>query len=986
MASAPQPALLFSFNGSNVESVTGLSPTLTTGTPTYVTGLYGQAALFNQTSSSAGPPTANIVYNLSSFNLTANSLTFSSWIQPLVPIPISGLNICYVSLTDTESDYSIGMNSSVSTTNPFVYNPVGGNRIDSSIPFVTGVWFNNVITLSNVGQTGQNTLMKYYINGALIGSLTITRSAISVINNLFCACYKGANVSYCALQDLRVYNTPLTAAQVYGIYQSRGIPPRVTFTQSNGPSNQITITPTSGILPTPTYLWPFQGSTVDVIKNKDTSASNVAGAYTATNTNQFYPYYDTTGQKAGTSSLQLLNVNTPGSPSNTLTYSTLSGLPVDNTGNAVTVSFWFKWITYNFAYSYILSLPFGGGGSTSLDTNGGFLYLNGGSIPGTSFTPGRTTLVISSAGTWYHVTLVFTAAQVLVYGNGAFVGNGIGGYTNQLTVQQGTSNTITSFNLGFVGITQFSSVEIADFRIYNSALNASQIQEVYTSGGVYSPVVQPTYMWPFQNSTVDVIQGKGTNTSNVSGGYTAVNTNQLYPYYDTTTPLKTGQSAINLVNFGTTSSNCLEYTGLSAPFGSSNALTVSMWVAANQPWTTTQSIIKFNAGSGGSMGCSLSYGGASANVFQLGGSAGGGAYNGGAAFTFPTFVNAVVGTFYHLAFIQTGTSIQPFLNGVPGNLITASVDGNAANVFTSFFFAGIPNAPLSLSAATIKVNDLRIYNTALTAAQISSLYTAGGGSLVTNAPLSGGLIQPTYMWPFNGSTIDVIQGASMASGNIAGVNTFNNSVWPYYDTTGQRVGNSAIILNNPGTQSSNTLAFGSVTCYFPFTVCLWVKTSVFGSGGGNNIVFKFIGPSGVTAGYNGNTFSIYHYSSTLVQAVFSGTGGLVVTASTPPSLNTWLHVGVVIAQNPSAYIYINGLLAGYGSGGSLPSYLSPPFSYNTPALVGGLGTGTIGPATIQSAEYNDLRIYSGTALNSSQILGIYNSGGVYPSSNFTSGS
>jgi hypothetical protein len=113
------------------------------------------------------------------------------------------------------------------------------------------------------------------------------------------------------------------------------------------------------------------------------------------------------------------------------------------------------------------------------------LIFSGASIPGTTISQINTNFNISSTGVWYHIAVVVTSSGMQVYGNGTLIGTNT--YNPPLSIQS-TSNTIASFNLSCNGVTNptfgTGSNELADLRIYNTALNSSQILGIYNSGGV----------------------------------------------------------------------------------------------------------------------------------------------------------------------------------------------------------------------------------------------------------------------------------------------------------------------------------------------------------------------------------------------------------------------------------------------------------------------------------------------------------------------
>jgi hypothetical protein len=700
-ATSVQPSLLWSFNGSNVDSVTNLSPISrvnATSPLVYTTGIYGQSIFINNTPGQAAPQQA-LNYNVASYGLSV--FTMSIWILPLAWPNANRQSFLFF---DNGTAYFVfGFD-----TPALLYNSTGVNIIN--IQLTQQKWTHITISVNS----GTLTL---YINGVQFGTSAVTGTFTPSTPLTYIAIgnqFSGAKPAYMQAQDLRIYNTALTDAQIYGIYQSQGIPPR------------ITMVPTSGNLPSPYLAWPFQGSTIDVIQNKDTSSSNVNGAYNATtNPNQLYPYYDTLTQLTGTSSLRIFNSNTAPAVSNTITY-TLSGLPVDTTGSAVTISLWFKWITYfnyNFTDNFILNFP---AGSVSFNTNGGDLFIEGGGIPGTTFGRARCYgFGVSIPEKWYHVTLVFTAAQVLVYGNGAFVGNGVGSFSPPLTVQGGTSNIITSLTLGTAFTpTRYSSVEFGDLRIYNSALTSTQIQTIYNSGGnLYGAnLVQPTYMWPFQNSTIDVIQGKDFGTSNVSGTLNV----RPYTFYDTTGQ-KAGNSSIVFNNPTGFASNALIYN-VSFPIYQSNACTYSFWFK----WITfSGALFKVYTSTGGGMGTiqtsgnnlQMVFGTISGSTITLSGS-------------FSNFNISSLGVWYHVAVVATSSGQTVYGNG---NLLGTYIYSPPLNIQSTANTIGAINLSCvnglgsnPTLATSNEIADLRFYNTALSTSQIQTIYQSGGASPMVN--------------------------------------------------------------------------------------------------------------------------------------------------------------------------------------------------------------------------------------------------------------
>lgn len=192
--------------------------------PTYVTGKYGQAISFNnQNSISSGTLAANSYVTYTGGDLTtmtANSFTMAVWVKPLFTIPAPSGNQIWTSLRDTQREYTFSLSTTVSTTKPFFFTRSSPTvRIDNSADLSVGAWSHQCVTFSNVGATSSNTFATYYFNGFPQGSANVQRAdGISLFNSLQ-LCADGENYgAWCSLDDLRLFNTALTPAQVQVIY------------------------------------------------------------------------------------------------------------------------------------------------------------------------------------------------------------------------------------------------------------------------------------------------------------------------------------------------------------------------------------------------------------------------------------------------------------------------------------------------------------------------------------------------------------------------------------------------------------------------------------------------------------------------------------------------------------------------------------------------------------------------------------------------
>ena len=194
--------------------------------PTYVTGKYKQAINFNNTLSPSGQdPNCYAIYDVSAFNLTSNSATMSLWLNSGLTYPITtGYNPYYINLQGTtyyslQTENTSGFRSSIS----FHTGSSPGSIIQTTAQ--TNTWNHYCAVFSNVGTTGaSNTASYFYLNGSLVGSgNTLSQNFTSL--NLGCQS-SGGNGALCSIDDIRLFNTALTAAQVQSIYKAQGMPGR----------------------------------------------------------------------------------------------------------------------------------------------------------------------------------------------------------------------------------------------------------------------------------------------------------------------------------------------------------------------------------------------------------------------------------------------------------------------------------------------------------------------------------------------------------------------------------------------------------------------------------------------------------------------------------------------------------------------------------------------------------------------------------------
>jgi hypothetical protein len=449
-----------------------------------VNGKYGQAINFLNTAGSSTPENY-FKYTIPSVILTTSSISISTWVN-----------------TTTFANYEsfIGISTGSGSTNYInigitgaallFVNSQGDNKsVTSSTASIAGTWYHTSVVISSG-------TIYFYINGLQIGSFT-SADATS-FTNLFIGCINNFNAFNGSIQDLRIYNTALSAAQIYGIYQSQGIPPR------------LTMVPSTGGVPSPQYAWQFDGTLADSVQNLAPAYSNINGVYTTAPIT--WPFYDSTGAKYGTNSVAF-NLNTPTSQSSTgncLAYS-IQTIPISGGGAQFSIMGWVKLSTIS------------GNGTLMFLTNGGTNWTHISINPGSSlFTLGTTIRILNgdypafgstlTTGTWYHVAVTANGSNMIAYFNGS--------QSYNLSYTNVGSNAYNTFVLSgwLFGAPSVSSVngypgffgELDDVRIYNNqALSSTQIQTIYNSGGnLYgADTAQPSLLWSFNGNLTDSITG-----------------------------------------------------------------------------------------------------------------------------------------------------------------------------------------------------------------------------------------------------------------------------------------------------------------------------------------------------------------------------------------------------------------------------------------------------------------------------------------------
>ena len=436
---------------------------------------------------------------------------------------------------------------------------------------------------------------------------------------------------------------------------------------------------------------------------------------------------------------------------------------------------------------------------------------------------------------------------------------------------------------------------------------------------------QPSLAWQFENSNVDYVSSLSPSYSTVSGALTSLPTFVSGKYNQA---IRLAQTAAN------SGANTYVLWSLAAsPISiDTTGITIACWVN----WTTLPgSFISMYDSFSNVLGIYMN----STQTYT------GRGFSGTQALTNATSNTSTnsTGVWYHVALTYNSTSVILYKNGVgttpvatgaPGVTITGLRIGSQANNINPTY--------VGYACADCTIDDLRIYNTALTAAQVQSVYSSQG------APAPGPVMpQPQYAWDFNGTTTPYI---GSATGTTTGTATYNS---------GGKYGQSLIMNGSSYVKYSKTLGYNLGTGGATFA--MWFKLLaipvgtnfwIFGASGTSysDRIYILVG----TTGYIGWTF----IDNTLAGKVLNSPSALVVGA--------WTHL---------TFTLFNGTMTMYVNGAQVSTRSDAPMSgvvldtqFALAALAGGSGDNI-------NAEYDDFRIFD-RALTSIQVNDIYNQQGV----------
>jgi len=539
----------------------------------------------------------------------------------------------------------------------------------------------------------------------------------------------------------------------------------------------------------------------------------------------------------------------------------------------------------------------------------------------------------NKAGKWHHVVGVYYPNdKVQMYVNGVLAGEttGLSGFS-----ATGGAMRFGIHSPAYGANTRWFDGQIDTTRVYNKALSASEIQSNYNLGRVelqtrvgsstnpndgtweeWRPVTNETTVdslnssyqynttdtgltsyWPMdETSGTSVADVKGSNGGTATG--TLVNDGQF-------AKARGFNGTSDYVNVGNVARTQGSTYSVEFWAKKDTATSIPAVYSENTPasWSTNLFIIYYGDSSG-------TYNGGIRVWYRDG------AGTGGSIITYP--VNVADGRWHHVVFTQSSTSSRTlYLDGVV--IGTDTVAKNTLSVTNAYIGAANNNGTMQ-QFFNGSLDEMRVYNTALSASTIQQHFIEGSTNANTLRPSTNTVIK------MDGTASEKIQ-----TGQIP-VDAYTAGLW-HLDETG---GTGAYLKDSSGNGNNGTPAGATITEGFAgkarsfngtsqyievtsstslqfttqFTLEAWVKRNT-DTGGVERLISK-----SDTSGYD---YWLQILSDDTVQCGNSkadASGYYRATLGTVP-LGSWTHVACTFNSTDGYNLYLNGIASNGSIGGTI---------------------------------------------------------------------
>ena len=637
-----------------------------TNSPTKAVGLVGQALSFDGTDDYVDFGNASSVKPVFPFTTSAwtklNSLSADSTIVTSSDTGSNGIYSGFTVMVLANGTLSLNVGNNVGCCDAGVRNTFNS----AAGVITTGQWYHITAVYTSISN------FTAYVNGV---SIPLTSSGGGgamnyATNNKFrIGTHYDANTTTTKytnglIDEVRLYNRALTAGEIKGLYDM-------------GQSDKV-------------------NSSVSQPQGTGRLDSGLAG---------YWKLDDGSGTSATDAST---NGNT-GTLTNSPTWTTGqigSAVDLDGTDDYINFGATYNYTSSDFSISHWAkfdSLTTDTGGQGPLTIYKGAYQVNGyyaqvSTTGGVSFFTNQsgasqassTATGVIVAGNWYHMTYVRRGATVQIYINGVDSTTTIGSHSNP-------SSSSSNFEFGRYAPGNIEmNGQVDELRVYDRALSADEVSGLYRLNTPTGTDTSLKGYWSFNGKDIS-----GTTAFDQSG---AGNNGTL-----TNSPTKVIGKLGQALSFSEVNDTYVNI-GTSAALDFTSALSLSAWVKPDTANENNRGIVgRWVTGTSGYM-MYLSSGKLRCYVDDI--------YSESVA----TLSSA--GDWYHLGCSWDGTTIRGYINGVADGTAAKSAPSTADTgyklVIGSYGF-GNPNLTAIFDG---KIDEVRIYNRALTASEITSLYNS----------------------------------------------------------------------------------------------------------------------------------------------------------------------------------------------------------------------------------------------------------------------
>ena len=719
----------FMFDG-NLTDASGNGVVLTsTGTIQYGPGVIGSGSLYlaNEANVTAATLAAKFLTSAYAFPV---AFTVCMWINTFS----SSTRACQVFITNSGFGSDTYLSSSiflgtiiVSSVNKLQAGFYGGNTVAMSETWSTNTWYHVSITYSS----GTLTL---YVNGTSKGSCagTLAQNGFKLGDS--------GNTAYPQpfaglIDDFRIYNRILSATEIAALATNVGVPEAPLTTLASGLVS----------------LLAFDNSTSD--------AQGTLSAPTVTGTAVFTPM-----SKVGTYALDLTG-NTAGGQSTSTATNALTYNTVTNYAFPITLAGWING-TAVATIQVVLCIGNNSGANIAylqayIDVNGKFIF----SVVNAGTGYACATSFAAVAGTWYHIAVTATAPGYLNgYVNGvlcasiALPSGYLGAPSNSVNQLRIGAQTGTNIGYAFKGF-------IDDVRVYNRVLSSAEVAGLYAASfsasfSLFQQIIEGTNMYDFawglpQARPLTASMWVKNNTASDQQLSISVNnstgllawmdfenssfadklgflTNATAPVTTTfsTSTYKIGSASLDLTanTMSGTPTNRVIYN---TPYSIQLPLTFSLWIYLTASVTNFVNVFSLGSSTSGTNVVQMFLNASSQLYVDI--------YNNNGSYGIGASASTAVAAnrWYHVVLVVEARAIsQLYMNGVrvsvsatnyPSDPPFLAAVGNATNQFNLGLQTGINNW-----AFKGYMDDVRIYNSVLSATQVLQLYRNNASSTVAS--------------------------------------------------------------------------------------------------------------------------------------------------------------------------------------------------------------------------------------------------------------